>query len=46
MKYYVKIRRRLQYVRIYKVLKKTEGQENMFTRLLLKAFGRKKKDTV
>lgn len=44
MKYYVKIKRRLRYVRIYKVLKKAEGRENMFTRLLLKVFSRKKKD--
>ncbi len=46
MKYYVKIRRRLRYVRIYRILKKTEGQENMLTRLFIKVFSRKKKDIV
>ncbi len=46
MKYYAKIKRRLRYVRIYRVLKKTEGRENIFTRLLLKVFSRKKKDII
>ncbi len=46
MKYYAKIKRRLRYVRIYRVLKKVEGQENIFTRLLMKAFSRKKKERI
>ena len=42
MIYSVKIKKRLRYVRVYTILKKTGHQENILTRLFMKALLRKK----
>jgi hypothetical protein len=46
MRYNIRVNKRIRDVRVYKVLKKTEGNANLLTKLFIKVFAGRKKEGV